>query len=81
MATLSPLEQAVLLQRVEDIGHRGGSAFDGKEIDARRRQEAADHLLDDVLPDDVLADLQHPRRHGVIAAQDAFDHLMQEIRG
>ncbi len=78
---VTPLDQAVLLQRMEDVGHGGRAALHGEEVDRAGGHVAADHLLDDVMADHLLGDLEHARRHRVVGAEDAFHHLVEEGRG
>ena len=73
--------QLVLLERIEDVGHSGGAAFGGEDVHLLRGDAASHHLLHHVLAHDLLADAQHARRHGVIAAQHPFHHFVQEFRG
>jgi hypothetical protein len=71
----------VLAQRVEDIGHRRGAAFDREDVELTDERMLADHLAAQVLADDDLRELQHAIRHRVVRGQDAFAHFVQEIAG
>ncbi|OWG18384.1 hypothetical protein KDK82_1863 [Delftia sp. K82] len=75
------LEQAADAQALEDIGHGRRAALDREQVHRLGWHGAACHLAHDVLAHDLLAHGEHARRHGVVAAQDAVHHLVQEGGG
>ncbi|MCY1509815.1 hypothetical protein D9M68_441710 [compost metagenome] len=75
------LEQVVLADGVEQVCHRRGAALDREQVELADERMAADHLLADVLADDDLGQLQHAVRHRIVAGEDAFAHLVEEITG
>ncbi|MNU01359.1 hypothetical protein D3C72_2447370 [compost metagenome] len=71
----------VLANGVEQVGHRRGAAFNREQVEIADERMVADHFLADVLADHDLRQLQHAVRHRVVAGQDAFAHLVEEITG
>ena len=81
-AIVSPwIEDAVALQRLEDVAHGGGAALDRVDLELALRLRAAAHRPLQVLVDDLLVVHQHAVRHRVVVADDRIHQLVHELVG
>ena len=72
------IEQPVRLERLEDVAHRGGAAFDRVEAERPRRPGLAAHRPLQVLADDPLVVHEHAIGHRIVVAEDRVDQLVHE---
>ncbi|MNJ54159.1 hypothetical protein D3C77_495890 [compost metagenome] len=75
------LQQAVLHQRVKDVAHGGGAAFDREQVELALRGTAVAHFLDQVVMHDLFDVHQRARRHGIVVADDAVGELVDPLVG
>jgi hypothetical protein len=72
------VQQAVALQRLEDVAHRGRAALDREQVELAGVRIAAAHGPIQVLVRHPLVVDEHPVRHRVVVADDRIDQLVDE---
>ena len=75
------VEDAVALQRLEDVAHGGGAALDRVDLELALRLRLAAHRPLQVLVDDLFVVHQHAVGHRVVVADDRIDQLVDELVG
>ena len=73
------VQEAVGLQRLEDVAHRGRAPFDRVEIERARWPGIAAHRPLQVLADDALVVHEHAIRHRIVVAENRVDELVHEV--
>ena len=75
------VQQAVRLERLEEVAHRGRAAFDRVEVEPAGGPRLAAHRPLQVLADDLLVVDEHPVGHRVVVADDRVDQFVDECVG
>ncbi len=75
------IEDAVGLERLEDVAHGGRAALDRVDLERALRMRVAAHRPLQVLVHDLLVVHQHAVRHGVVVADDRVRQLEDELVG
>ena len=75
---IAAMQQFILHQRVEDVAHRRGAAFDGKDVEFAGGRAAIAHLPGEEFLDDAFAAAEHPAGHGIQVADDALGEFVGE---
>ena len=77
-AILSPrFSRSVDHQRVEDVAHRRGSAFDRKDVVRSRRRRVAAHLAHEIGSHDLFHVPAHSHRHRIHVADHRVGQLVE----
>ena len=72
------LEEAIRLERVEDVAHGRRAAFDGEEVELPPGRLSAAQLLDQVGVNGLLGVSEHPVGRGVLVADDRVGKFVNE---
>ena len=75
------IEDAVALERLEDVAHGGGAALDRVDLELPFGLRGAAHRPLQVLVDDLFVVHQHPVRHRVVVTDDGVHQLVDELVG
>ena len=75
------VQEAIALQRLEDVAHGGGAALDRVDLELALRVRLAAHRPLQVLVDDLFVVHQHAVGHRVVVADDRVDELVDELVG
>ncbi len=75
------VEDAVALQRLEDVAHGGRATLDRVDLELAFGRRGSAHRPLQVLVHDLLVVHQHPVRHRVMVADDRIHQFVHELVG